>query len=118
LKGVCDNALPAADLEVLLVRPSDSVLDAARAACDPVCRFGVPVCESALPPADFDLPLVLLLVNVFDAFLAAFGPVVRLFFMLLTPQMCCKRSQGAFVGKVDVTLSTPGVPLAHPLVGS
>lgn len=38
--GVCDKADPAADFEVLLVRLSRSVFDAALAALELVCFFG------------------------------------------------------------------------------
>lgn len=51
--GVWANALPAADFELSLVRPSVKVLDAAVAASLPVCFFGA-ACDSALPAADLD----------------------------------------------------------------
>ena len=78
-EGVCDSALPAADLDFRDVRPSESVFDAAVAAFLPVCRFGVPVCESAEPAAVLDFVDVALLLSVLDALEAAFLPVVRLF---------------------------------------
>lgn len=68
----CDNALPAADFEALLVRPSLRVLDAAVAAPDPVCFFGALTCDNALPAAFLEWDPVEILVNVFDALLAAF----------------------------------------------
>lgn len=75
---VCANALPAADLDALLVLPSRSVFDAAEAAFLEVCRFGVPVCDRALPAAFLDVFPVDLEVRVFDALEAAFFPVVFL----------------------------------------
>ena len=71
--------LPAADFDVLLVRPSRKVLDAADAAFDEVSLFGVPVCERALPAEDFEDFPVDLLVNVLEALLEAPLPVVFLF---------------------------------------
>ena len=71
----CDSALPAADFEALLVRPSRSVDDAFDAAFRDVSRSGVPVWESALPAAPLDLVEVEPLVSVFDAVVAAFLPV-------------------------------------------
>lgn len=77
--GVCASVLPAADLELLLVRPSRRVLEAALAAVFDVWRFGVPVCESALPLAVFDLELVERFVREFDAAREADLPVVLRF---------------------------------------
>lgn len=68
-----DSALPAADFELALVRPSRSTLDAALAAVEEVTFLGALVCESALPPAVLEVLLVLLLAIVFDAADAAFG---------------------------------------------
>ena len=48
---VCDRALPAADFDAALVRPSRSTLEAAVAACADVCSWGAPFCVSALPAA-------------------------------------------------------------------
>lgn len=81
--GVCASALPAADLDLLLVRPSRMVEDAALAADFDVWRFGVPVWDSALPPADFDLELVERLVSVLDAAREADLPVVLRFAMMI-----------------------------------
>ena len=80
--GVCDKALPAADLEVLLVRPSRRVVEAAEAAGLLVCLAGVLRWDIALPAADFeDLP-VDLVVSVFDALLAA-GLLVTFLFLAM-----------------------------------
>lgn len=70
-----DNALPAADLEALLVRPSRIVLDAAEAAFAEVVFLGALVWLKALPDAVFELLPEDLLVRVFDALDAAFFPV-------------------------------------------
>ena len=43
--------LAAADLDVALVRPSVSTLDAVVAAEADVCLFGAPVCDNALAAA-------------------------------------------------------------------
>jgi len=61
LAGVWARALPAADLDVLLVRPSFSVLEAAVAAFLEVVFLGALVWESALPAVDPDLEYGLLL---------------------------------------------------------
>ena len=68
---VCDSALPAADFDVLLVRLSFRVFDAALATLSDVCFFGAFRCDSALPAAVFDFDAVDLLFKVFDALLAA-----------------------------------------------
>lgn len=73
------RALPAADFELLLVRPSLSVLDAAEAAFEEVCFFGADFWERALPAAVFDVLPVEPLVSVFAALEAAFCPVLFLF---------------------------------------
>ncbi len=70
--GFCERALPAADFEVLLVRPSRRVLEAAFAAVDEVVFLGAFVCDSALPAAFFEVELVELLRSVFEALDAAF----------------------------------------------
>jgi len=70
-----DNALPAADFEALLVRPSRRVLDAAEAAFAEVVFLGALVWLKALPDDVFELLPVDLLVRVFDALEAAFFPV-------------------------------------------
>jgi hypothetical protein len=67
----CERALPAADLEVALVRPSLSVLDAADAALLDVVSVGELRCVSALPAADFDDLLVDGLDRVLEAVEAA-----------------------------------------------
>jgi len=72
----CESALPAADFEAALVRPSRITLEAALAAFDEVVFLGASVCESALPAAAFDLEPVEPLCSVFDALDAAFAPVV------------------------------------------
>ena len=77
--GVCDNAEPAADFEVLLVRPSRSVFEAALAALSLVCFFGVLVWLKALPAAFWDEVPMLFELKVFDALLAAFLLVTFLF---------------------------------------
>ncbi len=71
-----ESALPAADFEAALVRPSRNTPEAALAACGDVVLFGALVCERALPAALRDLAPVEPLVSVFDAFDAALPPVV------------------------------------------
>jgi len=73
--GRCERALPAADFEELLVRPSLSTLDAALPARLEVCFAGAFRCESALPPAVLDFEPVDLLRIVLDAAEAARRPV-------------------------------------------
>ena len=73
-----DRALPAADLDVLLVRRSRKVFDAADAAFPPVVFLGALRCESALPAALFDFMLVPFFCNVLEAEDAAFLPVTLL----------------------------------------
>ena len=82
--GVCAKALAAADLEALLERPSDSVLEAADAAFLLVCFFGAEVCDNALPAADLDFVPVDLEASVFDAFLATDLLVTFLFFLAIS----------------------------------
>jgi hypothetical protein len=67
----CERALPAADLEFALVRPSLSVFDAAVAALLDVASVEELRCVSALPAADFDDLLVDALDRVLEAFEAA-----------------------------------------------
>ena len=55
----CANALPAADLEALLVLPSVSTDDAAVAALAEVVLLAVLCCASALPAAVLDFAAVL-----------------------------------------------------------
>jgi hypothetical protein len=74
----CESALPAADFDALLVRPSLSVFDAAVAASLDVDFDGAFVCERALPAADFDFALVDLLERVSEALEAAVLPVTLL----------------------------------------
>lgn len=74
--GFCASALPAADFDVLLVRPSRSIFDAADAALGDVTFLGALRCDNALPPAVFDFCPVDLLRSVLDALLAALAPVV------------------------------------------
>ena len=81
LDGVCDNALPAADLDALPVRTSRRVFEAADAAFFLVCFAGAFVCDKALPAADFDAFPVDPDESVFDAFLAT-GLLVTLEFFL------------------------------------
>jgi hypothetical protein len=71
----CERALPAADLDAALVRPSRSVFDAAVAALLDVVSAGESRCVSALPAADLDALLVDSLDSVFEAFDAAALPV-------------------------------------------
>ena len=75
----CANALPAADLEVLLVLPTRRVFEAAVAAGFDVCFLGAFLCESALPAADLDFDPVDLLFKVLEAADAAFLLVTFLF---------------------------------------
>ena len=79
--GFCESALPAAVFEVLLVRPSRSVFEAAEAALGDVTFLGAFRCDSALPPAVFDVFPVDLLRRVLDALVAALPPVVFRFVM-------------------------------------
>lgn len=85
-----DNALPAADFEVLLVRPSLTTFDAECAADFEVVLFGAPVCESALPADVFDLSPVESSVKVLDALDAALRPVVLPFVMTFAPLPVCQ----------------------------
>ena len=71
----CASALPAADFDVALVRPSRRVLDAFFATAADVFRFGDFRCDRALPAALFDFGEVERLFSVLDAFVAAFFPV-------------------------------------------
>ena len=82
--GFWDNALAAADLEALLVRPSRSVFEAAVAALDEVCFAGAFLWDSALPAADFDFDPTDLPFNVFEALDAAFFPVTFLLAMFIS----------------------------------
>lgn len=66
-----ERALPAADFDALLVRPSLSVLAAADAAFLLVCLGGALVWERALPAEAFDVLPVDLDVKVWEALLAA-----------------------------------------------
>lgn len=86
----CDSALPAADLEVPLVLPSRSVLEAALAAFSDVVSLGALVWVSALPAADFDALPVEPLDSVFEALLAAALPVT--FFAI--SDLSCVRGRG------------------------
>ena len=69
--GRCVSALPAADLEVLAVRPLDRVLEAALPAFEEVCFSGALRWDRALPAADFDVLAVDGLVSVLEALRAA-----------------------------------------------
>ena len=69
------SALPAADFDVLLVRPSRRVADAFFATFFDVVRLGALRCDSALPADDFDFVDVLRSRSVLDALPAAFLPV-------------------------------------------
>ena len=77
----CARALPAADFDALLVRPSRRVLEAAEAAFELVCFFGALRWDNALPAADLDFLPVEPDRIVFDALLAALFPVTFLFAM-------------------------------------
>ena len=77
--GVWARALPAADLEALLVRPSLNTFDAAFDAFGEVCFLGAFVWDRALPAADFEDFPVDLLFNVFEALLAVLLLVTFLF---------------------------------------
>jgi hypothetical protein len=74
--GFCERALPAADFDAALVRPSRSVLDAALPALAEVDFPGALTWDSALPAAVFDAAPVDLLPKVFEAWDAALFPVV------------------------------------------
>lgn len=80
--GVCANALPAADLDVLEVRPSLSVCEAAVAARGDVCLGGALRCDRALPAAVFEVAPVDLFVSVFEAARAAGFEVTFVFFAM------------------------------------
>jgi hypothetical protein len=73
--GFCAKALPADDLDALLVRPSRRTFDAALAALSEVVFFGAFVCDSALPAADFDDLPVGVDFRVFEADFDALFPV-------------------------------------------
>jgi hypothetical protein len=66
-----DSALPAADLDGWLVRPSRSVFEAALAALGDVDLEGDFVCDNALPAAFLEAAPVDLLFSVFEALDAA-----------------------------------------------
>jgi hypothetical protein len=82
-----ERALPAADFDALLVRPSRRVFEAAEAALAEVVLLD-PVWDSALPAADLDAWPVDLLVRVFDALDEALPLVVFLCAMV------CLRGRG------------------------
>ena len=67
-----ERALPAADLDDLLVLPSLSTFEAAVAALVLVCFAGDLVCDNALAAAILELAPVDLPDRVFDALVAAF----------------------------------------------
>jgi hypothetical protein len=81
--GLCESALPAADLDARLVLPSRRTFDAALAAVLEVDLPIVPNCDIALPAEVLEVGDVDLLRSVADAALAAFGPVVFLLAILL-----------------------------------
>jgi hypothetical protein len=54
VEGLCAKALPAADFDSLLVRPSNNTFDAAEAAFADVNFSGALVCDSALAAAVLD----------------------------------------------------------------
>lgn len=81
--AVCAKALPAADFDALLVRPSSKTFEAAEAALADVCFAGAFRCDNALPPAVFDFEPVDLLRIVLDALLAAVLPVTFLFVAII-----------------------------------
>jgi hypothetical protein len=74
--GVWERALPAADFDFLLVRPSLSVFDAAFAAVSDVVFMGFWAWDRALAAAVLDAFAVFELLRVFEAFVAASSPVV------------------------------------------
>ncbi|MBI3728241.1 MAG: hypothetical protein HY254_07895 [Burkholderiales bacterium] len=78
----CANALPAADFDCVLVRPSRNTCEAALAAEGEVCFFGALVCDKALAAAVFEFAPVALLCRVLEADVAALVPVVLVFAML------------------------------------
>lgn len=80
----CASALPAADFELSLVRPSRNVFEAALAAVADVSFLGALVCERALPAAVLDALLVDLSFRVFEALDAEVLPVTFLF-VTVTP---------------------------------
>lgn len=80
----CDSALPAADLDAVLVRPSRSTFEAAAAVAADVTSRDF-VCVSALPAALFEAFPVSGLRSVCDAALAAAGLVDLGFDMTLPP---------------------------------
>jgi hypothetical protein len=73
--SLCDRALPAAERDLLDVRPSRSVDDAFFPAPRDVSFFGVCRCESALPAELLDFEADPLFRRVLDALDAAFLPV-------------------------------------------
>jgi hypothetical protein len=88
----CDSALPAADLEVVLVLPSRRVFEAALAAFADVASLGALVWVSALPAADFDALPVDPLDSVFEALVAAALPVS---FFAIAGLSCGSKGGGA-----------------------
>ena len=77
-----ESALPAADFELVFVRPSRSVSDALDAASDEVSFPGARRCDNALPAPLFESSPVAGSRSVFDAFDAAFDPVCLPFGMV------------------------------------
>lgn len=75
----CESALPAADLDVLLVRASRRTFDAALAAFFDVTLVGALRWDRALPPAVFDFAPVDFARSVFEAAVAARFLVTRCF---------------------------------------
>ncbi len=78
------NALPAADFDALLVRPSRITAEAALAALGEVTRLGALVCDNALPAAVFDFEPVEGVRSVFDELRAAAGRVTFDFAILFS----------------------------------
>jgi len=83
----CDNALPAADLEVAEVRPSRNTFDAAVAAFGDVVSRPLLLCVNALPAAVLDALPVFDELRVFDAAVAAFGSVFLVATVLSFPAL-------------------------------
>lgn len=83
--GRWEMALPAADFDVLLVRPSLRTDEAALAAFFEVTFFGLFVWDKALPAEVFDFAPVDLLLSVEDAFFAALGLVTLDFAIFCAP---------------------------------
>lgn len=100
----CVNALPAADLESLEVRPSRSVFEAAVAATGDVVFAGALRWESALPAALFEALAVAGFESVFEALRAAGFDVTSFLAMEFSP--FCETSMRADRKKLQLRLGT------------